>query len=789
MKKLFSLLFVALLSMTAWGKVVTFDFTTNGWNLPVGSANIATAAEQFTNGDGYTITLEAASSGYYYNANGFLMLGKTDATLTFPAFSTKVEKIAVTGTSGASASVLQNIFVGTTPVSTETTGAKNVTNEYVIDANYQTVGTIYIFKVNSNHNTQISKIEITLEDPPVEAPVFNPNGGEFSVTSLAVTVSCPTENASIYLYKVVDGEIDYTTGQYFFQSGEFYVTETSTYTAYAYKGSDMSDYTTVTFTKVAPHCDAPTFNPESGTTFDNELVVTITGPEGSTIYYVVNDSPEYEVTSPATVNLTETSTITAYAELDGVESDIVEATYTKNEVTPPEPWQGTESYLASRDKGDFGGSAGAFNVFKEDRPGINIAFSNGTIASYDNVYAYRIYKNSTLTFTSEVGNITAIEFIGVDGNPVSNFGEVEGMTYEGNNGTWIGDAATVIFKAVTAQVRCTEIRVTVGQQAVIVAAPVITPENNTVFAGEQEVTITCSTEGAEIYYTINDGDETLYEGPFTVDATSTVKAYAKVGDAVSPEVSAKFILGTAIENITDGNTVGEYYIYNGEAVVTWQNGSYTWIRDNSGSGLIYGYQVPKLNQGDVLKAGWTANYIVYNDVLPEFRYPMSVEASGNTATVEPLERATATAANVNEYVVLKGITVLTDTTNTKKFYNAADSLVLYNQFSIPDSVLNIENGKTYDVEGLVTYHNTTLEVYITAVNEVAAQEWALGDVNHDTYVNVADVTAMIKYILTSGEEPEEFYRDQANVDGDAEDTINVADVTSLIQLVLNGSSK
>jgi len=58
----------------------------------------------------------------------------------------------------------------------------------------------------------------------------------------------------------------------------------------------------------------------------------------------------------------------------------------------------------------------------------------------------------------------------------------------------------------------------------------------------------------------------------------------------------------------------------------------------------------------------------------------------------------------------------------------------------------------------------------------------LGDVNHDHAVNVADVTDLIKYILTSGSEPEVFYPEEANVDGI--EPINVADVTALIQSIL-----
>ena len=65
------------------------------------------------------------------------------------------------------------------------------------------------------------------------------------------------------------------------------------------------------------------------------------------------------------------------------------------------------------------------------------------------------------------------------------------------------------------------------------------------------------------------------------------------------------------------------------------------------------------------------------------------------------------------------------------------------------------------------------------------ETWKLGDVNHDTFVNVADVTALIQYILTSGEQPENFFVEQANCDGDAAGVLNVADVTALIQMVLN----
>ncbi len=532
---------------------------------------------------------------------------------------------------------------------------------------------------------------------------------------------------------------------------------------------------------------APTFDPEDGTTFTTDsLDVTITGPAGSTIHYIVGDNDEEEGETPVTVTLTETTTIMAYAEIDGVESDLVEATYTKEETPVYEPWEGTEHYVAADDKGDFGGTAGAFNVYKAERPGINLAISNGTIAADQGVYAYRIYKNQTITFTSQVGNITMIQFIGVASNPVSNFGEVEGMTYDGNNGTWIGDAATVTFTATAAQVRATEIIVTVGERPVVLNAPVITPDNNTVFAGSQQVTITCATEGAQVYYMIDEGEATLYEGPFTIDASCKVSAYSVLGEQTSTTVSANYILGTEINNIADEKTVDNFYIYNGEAVVTYQdkNNGNTWIRDNSGSIVIYGYYVPTMEQGDVIEAGWTAKYAIYKNV-PEFTNPNGVTKSeDDPVTVEPLVRETLTEANVNEYVVLKGISVLADTANTKKFYNAADSLILYNQFNLADSLVNFEEGKLYDVEGIsYIFNETTVELYITKVTEHVAAEWQVGDVNHDGFVNVGDVTALIQFVL--GNTPEVFFVEQAQINGDTD--YNVADVTALIQIVLNGN--
>jgi hypothetical protein len=95
-----------------------------------------------------------------------------------------------------------------------------------------------------------------------------------------------------------------------------------------------------------------------------------------------------------------------------------------------------------------------------------------------------------------------------------------------------------------------------------VAAPVINPSSVT-FADTQIVTITSSTYGAEIHYT-TDGSQPIitspiYSGPFTVAATTTVKAYAaKSGMSDSAIQSATFTLvsHTFTENFDAGNANG-----------------------------------------------------------------------------------------------------------------------------------------------------------------------------------------------------------------------------------------
>ena len=206
MNKFLRYSFVALMAMLigkASAQEVTLDFTlatgddgkTSEWGFPAGSSNKTVEEKSFTYG-GYTVKVAGSESqGYYWNdKDHYLLFGKQGATLTLPAFDFDVERIDIEGTSGASTGIKQNIFVGDEAVSTETTGAKDVTNEFVIAEGKQAAGTIFTIKVTSNHNNQIKTIKIwkkgTISGDTPDTP--DTNKGLFSL--MAFTKGTFTES-------------------------------------------------------------------------------------------------------------------------------------------------------------------------------------------------------------------------------------------------------------------------------------------------------------------------------------------------------------------------------------------------------------------------------------------------------------------------------------------------------------------------------------------------------------------------------------------------------------------
>jgi len=228
--------------------------------------------------------------------------------------------------------------------------------------------------------------------------------------------------------------------------------------------------------------------------------------------------------------------------------------------------QTTVTFTAGTDKGPDGGTAGENVTLTKDD--VTLTVSSGVLGRTDN---YRVYKGHTLTVSSAKGNITKVVFTcTANGNEKWGPGCFEdptpgSYTYEGTTGTWTGDAASFTLTAKSNQVRATKIEVTLGGSiSETVAAPTISGE--TPFKESTTVTIS-GPENSTIYYTTDGQDPdnrgTQYTAPFTLDATTTVKAIAYVGDKQSTVATKEFVkavpaktytVAEALQLINGGNT-------------------------------------------------------------------------------------------------------------------------------------------------------------------------------------------------------------------------------------------
>lgn len=170
---------------------------------------------------------------------------------------------------------------------------------------------------------------------------------------------------------------------------------------------------------------------------------------------------------------------------------------------------------------------------------------------------FRLYKNNakegeednagTITFSvSEEGKvITKIVFTG--NSALSSLTAAQG-TY--SNKTWEGASQTVTLSAMpdANTIQIETITVTYGNPPAI-EAPESSVATGTYYE-EQNVELTCATEGADIYYTTDGSapttESTKYTGAINVTETTTIKAIAVTSDAVSTVMEVTITIPEAI---------------------------------------------------------------------------------------------------------------------------------------------------------------------------------------------------------------------------------------------------
>lgn len=156
--------------------------------------------------------------------------------------------------------------------------------------------------------------------------------------------------------------------------------------------------------------------------------------------------------------------------------------------------------------------------------------------------------------------------------PTLTAGNATGITYESTNTsvatvtaagavTIVGPGETVI-KAIfagnaTYQPQTVSYSLTVTDNRDVVAAPVISPDASNTIAPGTQVTISCTTAGAAIHYTVDGtvptSESAVYSTPITLTQSTTVKAIAtKVGFKDSAVSTANYTVG-AVNTSTEAD--------------------------------------------------------------------------------------------------------------------------------------------------------------------------------------------------------------------------------------------
>ena len=174
-----------------------------------------------------------------------------------------------------------------------------------------------------------------------------------------------------------------------------------------------------------------------------------------------------------------------------------------------------------------------------------------------------------------------------------------------------------------------------------------------------------------------------------------------------------------------------------DVTVTYANGKNVWVRDATGSMLLYLSANTTWKAGDVL-SGVAGTVDIYNDlyeVKPSAAQVAAVTVAAGEAPA-PEELTAVATTDMNKYVILKGITTAADaafaegTASNITFKVGEADIVIRNNFKNAYSFIG---EKKYDVVGVVTIYSKKPQIYFisaepsqeTGINNAVVSEKAV----------------------------------------------------------------
>lgn len=324
-------------------------------------------------------------------------------------------------------------------------------------------------------------------------------------------------------------------------------------------------------------------------------------------------------------------------------------------------------------------------------------------------------------------SITKIEYENGKWNANNTIDDVALETGEWSTTETSGHSTVTLKVAGNTQLK--KLIITMGNDApATVDAPVINFDPVKAYVGDEvTATITCATEGATIMYALNDGDFQEYTEALTLTEATTVKAKAVLAlpttsEPVESAVTTKTItFNPTVANIAELTQLasGTEFRFTGNLTVVFTHGSYTYVKDETGYTLIFGYTDGNLAAGNTIY-GLTGKVNIYNNLFEVANANYSYDPTDTE--VEPIEYALTdiTAEKMNQYVLVKNVAlsgvngrniVLTDT--------EGNTLAGYSEYfcEFPE---NLE--PKYDVIGFASVFKQTVQIYPVSFTEVVIPE-------------------------------------------------------------------
>ncbi|MDE1160633.1 MAG: chitobiase/beta-hexosaminidase C-terminal domain-containing protein [Acidobacteriaceae bacterium] len=415
-------------------------------------------------------------------------------------------------------------------------------------------------------------------------PTFSPSAGSYA-TAQSVTISDTTSGATIYY--TIDGTTPTTSSTLY--TGSFSVSSTETIEAIAVASGYLNSAVATAKYTIETLAATPIFSPVPGTYTTVQTVTISDATSGATIYYTTNGTmpTTSSATYTGTLTVSSTETLEAIAVASGyANSKVAMGAYTINPGTTATPVfslaPGTYTSTQSVTISDTTPGATIYYTTNGTTPTTSSTLYTGAIAvsSTETLKAIAVasgYADSGVataaytinlaaaampTFSPAPGTYTTTQSVTIsDTTPGATiYYTTNGITPTTTSTKYTGAfsvSSTETIEAIAMASGYTDSAVatafyTIASVPVPAATPTFSPAGGN-YTTTQTVTISDSTPGATIYYTLNgltpSTASTLYTVPITVSATETIEAVAVTNGYLQSAV------GMAVYTITPVTTV------------------------------------------------------------------------------------------------------------------------------------------------------------------------------------------------------------------------------------------